>query len=68
MIVQKLSESTYSTKMIWGCAEVVVVALIYAYAANASVLLFIIPCIIMIGAMVWMMMGGMGRGTTGDRK
>jgi len=56
---QKLSETTRSMKMMWGCAAVLLVAVIVAFATNAYVLLFIIPCMLMMGAMMWMM-GGMG--------
>jgi hypothetical protein len=56
----KLSESKHSVKTMWGCAAVVLVALVLAFATNAFFLLFVIPCMLMMGAMMWMMMGGMG--------
>ena len=48
-------------KMMWGCIAIVVLAVILSVAlANAVYLLFLIPCVVMMGAMVWMMAGGMG--------
>ncbi|MCW3009641.1 MAG: hypothetical protein JWO90_45 [Solirubrobacterales bacterium] len=44
----------------YGCAALVAVAVILALVTHASVLLFALPCVLMMGAMVWMMMGGMG--------
>ncbi len=64
---QKLSETKHSMKMIWGCAALILVAMIVAIAGHAYVLLFVIPCMLMMGAMMWMMMGGMGGGTRGSR-
>ncbi|HVC07019.1 MAG TPA: hypothetical protein VND98_05480 [Solirubrobacterales bacterium] len=66
---QKLSQAKHWMKMMWGCGAIVLVALIVALATNAYVLLFVIPCMLMMGAMVWMMMGGMSGGTRGgDQK
>jgi len=65
---RKVSETGHSMRMMWGCAALVLLALIVAFAANAYVLLFVVPCMLMMGAMVWMMMGGMGDGTHGERK
>lgn len=49
-------------KMMWGCAVVIVVAIILGTAGvdvgGAAVLA--IPCFLMIGVMVWMMVRGMG--------
>lgn len=66
---QKLSETTHSMKMMWGCTAVVLLAAIVAFATSAYALLFVIPCMLMMGAMMWMMMGGMGGGTRdGEQK
>ena len=73
---QKLSETTHSMKMMWGCAAVVLVAVIVAFATSAYALLFVIPCMLMMGAMMWMMMGammwmmmgGIGGGTRGGEQ
>jgi hypothetical protein len=55
----------HSMKMMWGCMALALVVVIVALATNAYVLLFIVPCMFMMGAMVWMMMGGMSGGTRG---
>ncbi|MBA3264133.1 MAG: hypothetical protein H0T69_17025 [Thermoleophilaceae bacterium] len=48
-------------KIMWGCVAVlVVVALLSVAAANAAYLLFALPCLLMMGAMIWMMMHGVG--------
>jgi hypothetical protein len=57
---QKLSDTKHSMKMMSGCAALILVAVIVAFATNAYVLLFIVPCMLMMGMMMWMMMGGMG--------
>lgn len=63
--MKKFSE--HSPRMMYGCAALVVVAIILAFATNAYALLFVLPCMLMMGVMVWMMMGGMGGGTRGDQ-
>lgn len=60
---QKLLESKNSMKMMWTCGALVLLAVVVALATSAYVLLFLIPCMVMMGAMVWMMMGGMSGGT-----
>jgi len=62
---RKLVETKHSMKMMWGCMALALVVVIVALATNAYVLLFIVPCMFMMGAMVWMMMGGMSGGTRG---
>ena len=64
---QKLSETKHSEKMIWGCAALVVVAVIVAFAFSSYALLFVLPCMLMMGAMMWMM-GGMSGGTRGGEQ
>ena len=60
---------THSMKMMWGCIAIVVLAVILSVAlANPVFLLFLIPCMLMMGAMVWMMMGGVGGGFRGRGK
>jgi hypothetical protein len=55
---------THSKKMMWGCVAIVVLAVTLSVAlANPVYLLFLIPCMLMMGAMMWMMMGGMGGGS-----
>ena len=52
---------THSLKMMWGCIAIVVLAVVLSVAlSNSALLLFLIPCMFMMGLMVWMMMGGMG--------
>lgn len=53
----------HSMKMMWGCVALLALVLILAVAgSSAGYLLFALPCMLMMGAMVWMMMGGMGGG------
>lgn len=48
------------------CAAVVVVAIALALASSSpAFLLFVLPCVAMIGAMLWMMRGGTGGGPRG---
>ena len=47
--------------MMWGCVAILALVVILSVAgANAGYLLFALPCMLMMGAMMWMMMGGMG--------
>jgi hypothetical protein len=54
----------HSMKMMWGCVALVGLALILAAAGvnGAWTALFAIPCLLMMGAMVWMMVR-MGSGS-----
>ena len=56
---KKLSERKHSMKMIWGCAGFALAIVFLASGVGAGALL-IIPCMLMMGAMMWMMMGGQG--------
>lgn len=56
-------KTQHSNKMVWGCAAVVGLAVIVAFVTSTYALLFVIPCMLMMGVMLWMMMGG-----TGDRR
>jgi len=63
---QKLSETKHSMNMMWGCVAIVVVAVGISLAVrSAGYLLFVVPCMLMMGAMMWMMMGGSGRDSSG---
>jgi hypothetical protein len=55
----------HSMKMMWGCAALVGLALILGAAGvdAAYTALFAIPCLLMMGAMVWMMVRGTGGGS-----
>jgi hypothetical protein len=56
-----------SAKMMWGCVAVAgVVAILAVARLGSAALLFALPCIAMMGAMVWMMVR-MGSGS-GDTK
>jgi hypothetical protein len=56
----------HSMKMMWGCVAILALAVVLSIAgAKVGYLLFALPCALMMGAMVWMMMGG-SRGS--DRK
>jgi hypothetical protein len=58
-----------SMKMMWGCVAILTLAVILSVAgANGSFLLIAVPCMLMMGAMMWMMMGGMGGGSRGGDK
>jgi hypothetical protein len=49
-------------KMMWGCVALVALAIVLAAAgvSGAYLALLALPCVLMMGAMVWMMlrMGG----------
>ena len=48
-------------KMMWGCVAVLAIVVVLAVTgANAGFLLFALPCMLMMGAMMWFMMRGMG--------
>jgi hypothetical protein len=53
--------------MMWVCAAVVALAIVLAVAGNVGYLLFALPCMLMMGAMAWMMVRGMGGGSRGGR-
>lgn len=54
----------HSMKMMWGCVAILVVAVTLLLAgANIAYALFALPCILMMGAMMWMMMRGKSGGS-----
>ena len=54
-------------KMMWGCAAILVIAVGLSVAgANIAWALIALPCMLMMGAMMWMMMCGMGGGSGGS--
>jgi hypothetical protein len=59
---QMLLSNKHSMKTMWGCIALVVLAIVVAMATNSYVLLFIIPCALIMGAMVWMMVSASSRG------
>jgi hypothetical protein len=55
-----------SMKMMWGCVAILALVVVLTIAgANAGYVLFALPCLLMMGAMVWMMTRGMGGGSGG---
>jgi hypothetical protein len=55
-----------SMKMMWGCVAIIGVAAALALAgANLGYALIALPCVLMMGAMMWMMTRGMGGGSGG---
>lgn len=64
-----LGHVKHSMKMMWVCAAIVVVVIALSIAgASAGYALFALPCILMMGAMVWMMTRGMGGGSGGSQE
>jgi hypothetical protein len=55
----------FSMKMMWACVAVVAIVAILAVAGGSVAFAFAIPCVLMMGAMMWMMMGGTGGGSRG---
>ncbi len=56
-----------SMTMMWGCVAIVGVVVVLALAgANLAYALFAVPCVLMMGAMMWMMARGMGGGSGGS--
>jgi hypothetical protein len=52
----------HSMKLMWGCLAIV--AFVFAAAAAGArpgYVLFALPCVLMMGAMMWIMMGGSRR-------
>jgi len=65
--MRKLNETKHSMKMMWGCMAFGVLAIVLIASGVGAAAFFIIPCMLMMGAMMWMMMGGMGR-NGGERR
>ena len=57
----------HSMKMMWGCVAILALAVILSVAgANVGFLVFAVPCMLMMAAMMWMMMRGMGGSSRGS--
>jgi hypothetical protein len=65
--MKKLNETKHSMKMMWGCVAFAVLAIVLVIGGVGAGALFIIPCMLMMGAMMWMMMGGAGGNSPGGR-
>jgi hypothetical protein len=65
--MKKLNNIKHSMKMLWGCVAFAVLALVLVIGGVGAGALFIIPCMLMMGAMMWMMMGGAGGNSPGGR-
>ena len=52
----------HSMKMMWGCVALVAIAVVLAAAGvrGAYFALLAVPCVLMMGAMMWMMVRGSG--------
>jgi hypothetical protein len=55
------------SKVMWGCVAVLALAAILSVAgASGGYLLIAVPCMLMMGAMMWMLVGrGMGESSRG---
>ena len=58
----------HSMKMMWGCLALVAIAIVLAAVGvrGAYFALLAVPCMLMMGAMAWMMVRGMGGGSRGS--
>jgi uncharacterized membrane protein len=56
----------FSPKMMWGCVAVLGLVIIAAAAGFGIGAFFAVPCLLMMGAMMWMMFG-IGRGNSAPR-
>jgi len=65
---EKLDANKHSMKAMWLCGVFAVLAIVFLASGVGAGALFLIPCMLMMGAMMWMMMGGRGSGTRGPDK
>jgi hypothetical protein len=56
--MKKLNDTKHSMKMMSACVAFAVIAIVLLIGGVGAGALFIIPCMLMMGAMMWMMMGG----------
>jgi len=61
MTMKRMDQTEHSMKMMWGCVAFAVVAIVLLSRGIGAGALLIVPCMLMMGAMIWMMMRG-GRG------
>lgn len=62
--MKKLNETK---QMMWGCVAFAVLAIVLVIGGVGAGALFIIPCMLMMCAMMWMVMGGAGGNSPGGR-
>lgn len=58
--MQKINETAHSMKMMWGCVAFGAIAIVLLSSGFGAGAFFIIPCMLMLGAMMWMMAGRPG--------
>lgn len=59
--MNRLNSTKRSMKMMWGCVAFAVIAIVLVADGVGAGALFILPCMLMMGAMMWMMMGRHGQ-------
>jgi hypothetical protein len=62
--MRRLNEVRHSIKLIWRCGALAVLAMFLLADRVGGVSPFVIPSVLMVGAMMWTMMGGIGGGRT----
>lgn len=55
---KKMDETKHSMKMMWGCVAFAVLAIIVIASGVGGGAFFIVGCMLMLGAVIWLMMGG----------
>lgn len=62
--MKKLTETNHAMKMMWACVAFAVLAIVLVASGVGAGAFFILGCVLMLGAMMWMMgdMGGSRRG------
>ncbi len=56
---QKIGDTRHSM-MVWGCVLLALLAVVLIASGVGGYALFIVGCMVMMGAMMWMMTGGPG--------
>jgi hypothetical protein len=65
--MKKIGDIKHSMKMMWGCVAFAILAVVLIATGVGAGAFFIVPCMLMMGAMMWMMMGGAGGNSPGGR-
>ncbi len=58
--MKRIGDTKHSMKMMAACVGFAVVAIVLVFSGFGAGAFFIIPCMLMMGMMMWMMMGGTG--------